>query len=226
MKTSLDQLALVHGTDKASNAHAYTPIYEKYFSHLRDEPILLVEYGVGGYDARGVPCSTAGGASLRMWADWLPKATIVGVDNCPKQLDFGGRDIHLYLGDQTDYHIADVIADRHGGFDIVIDDASHLSRQTIDTFRSAWRHLKPGGFYVLEDTANSYYTWAGPLHSSNDPDRPLHNGDPTMMQFMRRMADDVNWRDYVYPVQFWRGYKLEFAHFWHELVILRKAPDA
>ena len=225
MRITLDELARRYGTDKsaAPNQHAYTPIYERYFTHLRDEPITLVEYGVGGYDAAGKPCPTAGGASLRMWADWFPNATIIGVDNCPKILDFEGRNIHIWLGDQADPNVADALAEQFGPFDVVIDDASHLSRLTIATFKATWRHIKPGGFYVCEDTANSYYTWAGPLESSPDPDKPLHNGDQTMMQFFRRFADDVNYRDYIYPAKLWRGYQLEFAHFWHELVILRKA---
>jgi hypothetical protein len=207
---TLDELALRYGTDKASNGHGYTRIYESYFAHLRDEPIVLVEFGVGGY---GDPC--AGGASLRMWNDWFPKGRIIGVDDQPKNLHLGPR-VDIYRGDQASKGVINFIA-RHGPFDIVIDDASHVNSLTISTFENVWPHIKPGGFYVCEDTCESYKPKA-----RQDPDSPL--GLPTMMQFFRRLADEVNYEPHVYPAEYRCGYDLQFVHFWRWLAILRKQP--
>lgn len=45
----LDQLAIKHGTDKSSLHHDYCDIYERLFLHLKDENIVFIEAGVGGY---------------------------------------------------------------------------------------------------------------------------------------------------------------------------------
>lgn len=220
--STLDELGMRYGTDKATNFHGYTPIYEQYFHQLRDEPIVLVEYGVGGY---GDP--RAGGQSLRMWAEYFPKATIVGVDNQPKALSLVDR-VHIVIGDQTDTGVAEDLAATYGAFDIVIDDASHVSNLTIATFKAAWPHIRGGGFYVCEDTFLSYDESFG---GQPDPDAP---GDETAMQFFRRMADEVNYEvnytgphgsdGHGYPDRYHRGYRLQLAHFWPNLVILRKTP--
>ena len=64
---TLDSLAEKHGTDKGSVPVSglypkhYTRLYERYFAHLRDEEITLLEIGVQA------------GASLRMWEEILPR---------------------------------------------------------------------------------------------------------------------------------------------------------
>ena len=60
-RPTLTDLAIQHQTDKWGS-HSYTPHYEHHFNHLRDEPINLLEIGVGGYQD-----PQAGGNSLRMW---------------------------------------------------------------------------------------------------------------------------------------------------------------
>ena len=47
-RPTLTDLAIQHQTDKWSS-HYYTPHYEHHFKHLRDEPVNLLEIGVGGY---------------------------------------------------------------------------------------------------------------------------------------------------------------------------------
>jgi hypothetical protein len=46
--TDLAIQAIQHQTDKWSS-HYDTPHYEHHFKHLRDEPVNLLEIGVGGY---------------------------------------------------------------------------------------------------------------------------------------------------------------------------------
>lgn len=213
--STLDEIGLHHGTDKTTSLHGYTLIYERYFGHLRDEAITLLEYGVGGY---GDPHQ--GGASLRMWADYFGKATVIGVDIERKNLALGER-VHVYQGDQGDPLLAEAIEAVHGPLDIVIDDASHEAAPTVAAFKAIWPNIKRGGFYVCEDAGYTYpgapTRPGGPLTGKFGP----HDG-PTVMRFFERMADDIN--RHGYPAKFWRGYDLEFAHFWRDLVILRKQP--
>ena len=72
----LSLLAIQHGTDKAAD-HWYTPHYDQRFNGLREEPVHLLEIGIGGYKDPEI-----GGESLRMWRDYFthPDAVIVGLD--------------------------------------------------------------------------------------------------------------------------------------------------
>lgn len=67
-----------------------------------------------------------------MWQDYFPQGTIVGIDIVPPR-DFKTTDrIHVYQGNQADRtflsNVANEIAPQ--GFDIIIDDASHLGELT------------------------------------------------------------------------------------------------
>jgi hypothetical protein len=214
----LDELGRRHGTDKTT-IHNYTSVYERYFAPLRDDRLTLLEIGVGGYAD-----PQTGGQSLRMWAEYFPKATIIGLDDQPKTLNLPDR-VRVYRGDQTDAALIERLVEDYGQLDIVIDDASHICELSIGAFKAVWPHLKPGGLYICEDVFTSYHAGYG-----GHPDPDHQGGDPTAMQFFRRMADDLNyrtgWGADAYPAAFWRGYRLRFAHFWPQLVILGKANDA
>lgn len=54
---------------------AYLPIYEQLLFPLREQPFTLLELGVWS------------GASLEMWRDSFPRATIVGIDLGPPELE-------------------------------------------------------------------------------------------------------------------------------------------
>lgn len=55
-----------HFGDTDKGHHGYLPLYERHL--VREEITTLLEVGVFN------------GGSLRMWARWLPKARIVGID--------------------------------------------------------------------------------------------------------------------------------------------------
>lgn len=42
------------------------------------------------------------------------------------------------------------------GFDVIVDDGSHVPVHMLLTFLETWPHLKPGGMYVIEDIGFSY----------------------------------------------------------------------
>lgn len=126
---TLTEIGERHPTDKP--ALGYTAFYERHFKHLRHRRFALLEVG------------TAEGGGLQMWADWAPNARIVGVDIAPVQTVDTDRittiacDIHGYTPDRA--------------FDIVIDDGSHRPEDILQTFARLWPHVKPGGFYTVED---------------------------------------------------------------------------
>ena len=145
----LSRLSIHGGSDKYG-AHLYTPIYHKLFQHLRNRPIRLLEIGIGGYDS-----PKAGGASLRMWAEYFPHGAIVGLDIYPKQLAISPR-VTTIEGSQTDQGLLDRITAEHGPFDIIIDDGSHVVDHTIISFRHLFPKMAEGGIYAVEDVQTAF----------------------------------------------------------------------
>ena len=85
----LTRLAIKHGTDKWG-LHFYTPLYHELFCHLRDQPIRLLEIGVGGYSRHN-----NAGHSLILWEAYFQRGTIVGIDIHDKTELSCGR-VHVY----------------------------------------------------------------------------------------------------------------------------------
>jgi predicted O-methyltransferase YrrM len=203
----LDDIALRQGTDKASSDHDYCPHYEQYLEHLRDEPITLLEIGVWQ------------GASLRMWQEYFSHATVIGADNTLRRVDTGGAEVvHV---DQADRQGLDSLRTFHGPFDVIIDDASHISSLTIQTFEMLWPALNPGGLYVVEDLQTSYDSdnygtaeaWPDPANRTKFR--------TTAMQFCQHLADEVN-RE-LFPARYQLGYDVESVQFFQNICFIVKA---
>lgn len=183
---TLTDMADFFGSDKGTIKHNYTPVYEKHLSHLKAEPINLLEIGV------------ACGASLKMWSRYFPYAKITGVDIRPecKELCQGYPNVSIQIADATKETI-------FGSWDVIIDDGSHLSAHIARAFEKQWPWLKSGGFYVVEDLRCTYhpaYTVPFP-HDPEDKDRSHFmgmldrilrrcdaGGDVASVSFTREMA--------------------------------------
>ncbi len=161
----------------AEKHQLYLNHYARHFEHLAERRINLLELGV--YK----------GGSLLQWRDFFQNSQIVGLDLDPVDIhDPTGR-ISVYRGDQRDLLLLDRIACEHApdGFDIIIDDASHIAEFTKMSFWHLFdHHLKPGGYYVIEDWRISYweaaadgarYEWPEP--SRTRPTEFSPTGEPT-----------------------------------------------
>jgi hypothetical protein len=137
--SELEEIGFRYGTDKSRICHNYLPTYEQFFAPARHGVITLLELGVQD------------GYSLRTWREYFTKATIVGVD-CGPPLNHRLPNTFVYQCDQADPRLPGLLA-RHCPLDIIIDDASHLSVNTIASFRLLWPLLAPGGVYIIEDLA-------------------------------------------------------------------------
>jgi hypothetical protein len=150
MTKTLAQIAAQYDTDKTHSG--YIGPYERHVGHLRDLPIKLLELGVFR------------GGSLLMWQEFFAKGLIVGVDLGVNPFQEMPERIRFYQGAQDDSSFLDRSSQQCApeGFDIIIDDASHIGTLTRRTFQSLFmKHLKPGGFYVIEDWGTGYWdSWA------------------------------------------------------------------
>jgi hypothetical protein len=164
---SLAEIAARHSCDKGYhgpsarwNGNNYAATYEAYLHDRREEPLSLLEIGLGvtgpNWRADIVHGSNAqGGASMKMWADYLPNARITGLDINPATFLDTDR-ITTYQADQGSRESLAAFLDRHPEprFDIIIDDGSHRPDHQQITLEMLWPHLKSGGTYFIEDLSD------------------------------------------------------------------------
>src|SRR5712691_2306499 len=108
--------------------------YRRLLTGLEREPTSILEIGVKG------------GGSTAFWKALFPGATVVGVDIALRRwlTSKPSTDGVVYLqGDQSDAARLEEIAVRHGPFDLVIDDGSHV---TEDTHASVSKPGQTGDF--------------------------------------------------------------------------------
>ena len=162
---SMTSLANHYGSDKGTegpdltwgSTSNYTDIYEAYLWPQRHDPIRLLEIGMGvagdAWDARIVRGkNSGGGASIKMWADYFPRAHIYGIDvNAAPHLDTDR--ITTFVADQSDTDDLGRVVEGAGSepFDVIVDDGSHFHNHQQISFGYLFEHLKPGGLYFIED---------------------------------------------------------------------------
>lgn len=169
---TLDKIAIDKGTDKSSQIHNYCVKYEKWLPFNRLEPITILEIGV------------LNGESLETWREYYPNAKIVGIDimhQC-KRYEDQNRNIFVEIGSQDDPEFLQRVATKHGEFDLIVDDGSHINQHVITSFIHLIDSVKPEGVYVIEDCGTAYWEeWGGGFRQQN-----------TSVEFSKRLVDDVN----------------------------------
>jgi hypothetical protein len=121
--------------------------YGRELASLPDRPLCVLELGVRR------------GGSLRLWRDVLPGSVVAGLDLMPVDVEDTSGRIHTFVGYQQDPEVLDRIAAEVApeGFDLIVDDASHVGQYTVESFRHLFaNHLRSGGVYVLEDWSCAY----------------------------------------------------------------------
>lgn len=171
----IKQIANRYDTDKAVH-DSYLRNYEQYFKPLLDRDIRMLELGV--YH----------GGSLLLWRDYFKRGIIAGLDIEPVEIDDPTGRIRVYQGGQQDTELLDRIAREIApdGFDIIIDDCSHVGALTRTSFWHLFdKHLKSGGLYVIEDWGTGYWDeWVDGVRYS--PRATTHN--PALYRLTRLVS--------------------------------------
>lgn len=123
--------------DKGST-HSYIDVYESLLAPYRAE-CAFMEIGL------------ALGWSMKMFGEYFgPKSKLTGADISivfdTKEFD---ERFDFIQSDATKLPFLEAIGIR--GFDVIIDDASHMMQDQVDTFNLLKGHVKKGGLYIIED---------------------------------------------------------------------------
>ena len=150
----LTKIGNKHGVGKKAGRFVYTErVYYPILENIRYEKLNLLELGVGDT-----------GASVKMWKDFLPNSNIYlfdpffivdeSVTVTPEELEEYG--INVIKGNQLRTEDLLKIAEEQKKFDIIIDDASHISDGIQLSLAVLFPFLKPGGKYVVEDIHSAW----------------------------------------------------------------------
>jgi len=166
----LDVLANKYGTDKCKEKHYYTKWYNKYFSPIKDDVINILEIGIRK------------GCSHLMWRDYFKNGNIFGIDiKDQNSYDKKLKGVKCFLGDASDnFFLNKVCSSVKGGFDIIVDDASHKCAHQIKTFDFLFPKLNKGGIYVVEDLQTSYI--------------PKYSKGCNAINYFKDLVDSVNFK--------------------------------
>src|SRR5687768_9869028 len=135
--------AAATGTDKGPSQHNYTELYERLLFQWKDDPITIFEIGI------------AEGGSLAMWQSYFPKARIFAADILDKS-QFNNARVTTLVADQANRDQLQAAIEKSGGdIDVLIDDGGHTMEQQQVSLGFLFPHVRPGGYYVIEDVHTS-----------------------------------------------------------------------
>lgn len=113
--------------------HSYIDYYEELFRHVRYKTKMFLEIGINR------------GYSTQMWREYFVNSRIIGVDIINRGENISGCE--LIFEDATNPETFKNL----DGFDIVIDDGSHILEHQLKSFEILFPKLNKGGVYCIED---------------------------------------------------------------------------
>jgi len=128
-------------TDKIS--HGYIPVYKPVFDSIHNCERVL-EIGV------------AQGGSIKMLSAIFPNAKVYGID-LVQMPHLHTENITIHAANQERREDLERVVQETGGqpFDLIIDDGGHTMFQQQTSIACLFKHVKSGGYYILEDLHTS-----------------------------------------------------------------------
>ena len=163
---TLLEIGTTAGTDKVvankHDNHGYHRVYMRYMEGIRDQPVKLMEIGLGCSGdfpggMRYLGSAYTAGRSVEMWKKylsrvelWMAEADRACAEGLKKDLD---RGYEILIGDQSDKATLQQWVEQTGGeFDFIVDDGGHETSMIMSSFDVLFHSaLKPGGTYFVED---------------------------------------------------------------------------
>lgn len=181
---SLQEIGESHNCDKFT-VHRFGKLYERHLGLYRDSDIKLLEIGIGGEDYE------VGGASLLTWQAYFSKAQVHGIDIYDKSTLNTPR-IKTSILDQRDQDGLKTLWLQEGGFDVIIDDGSHKTEDTLLSFFGLFNLMRPGGVYVIEDLQTGYW----PSYGGTSIAQSFSNNT---IEWIKTLIDCLNRNEILWP---------------------------
>lgn len=192
----LTEIGYKTGTDKAVY-HGFTEIYDDIFKQY-DSPRIL-EIGV------------ASGQSLRMYREYFKNPYIVAMEIEPY---VAVENCKIVVGDQA--NVDDLRRCVYGEepFDIILDDGGHLMAQQQISLGYLFRHVKSGGYYILEDIHSSFLGYClvptGYTHTTYDMLRKMEKKELGFSNYIDESTQQ-ELLDRIESMQFWSRIPNDFS---------------
>ena len=184
----------------------FLEIYSNYFKDYKDKEINILEIGIDK------------GESLKIWRKYFTRAKICGIDIIDIKFQIEGVD--LIKANQTDEKTLKEICDKYKGFDIIIDDGGHHSKQIVISLNFLFDYLKDNGLYIVEDLQTSYFPRFG-------GSRLNLKKKTTSMNYLKSITDSINYEHNDKP--FFRSKKFDgmvkYIHFYQNVAILKRGKS-
>lgn len=168
-KCEVSKLCDVYGSDKGElrkdghpypwPSHTYADFYSRLFFHCRHGVKYVFECGLGTSNPNlpsSMGISGKPGASLRLWRDFFPNASVYGAD-IDKDVLFEEERIKTYFIDQLDPIAIKSFWKTVGikDFDFMIDDGLHTFEAGSTLFLNSIDKLSVNGIYIIEDVGSA-----------------------------------------------------------------------
>lgn len=183
----------------------YFDVYERHLAKFVGKAPKILEIGV------------LGGGSIEMWLKYFGEGTeVIGIDIDDRCLQYRYEgNAKIFLGDQSNPEFWDAFLDKFTGFDIIIDDGSHVMDHQVLTLAKTFPHLNVGGVYICEDTHTSYWPrWDGEYDKKG-----------TFLDYSKYLTDTMNqqhFREKMDPAVLKTFENLYSMSFYNSMVVLEK----
>ncbi|WP_129670088.1 class I SAM-dependent methyltransferase [Phytoactinopolyspora endophytica] len=211
----LGELSVRFGSDKET-FHRYMRHYEQHFARFRNQPIRLLEIGIGGGRDAYI-----GGGSLLMWQRYFKRGLVYGLDLFNKPNVHGPR-IRTVRGDQNDHEFLDNLGLQFGPFDVIIDDGSHINEHIMTSISGLFPYVRSGGFYVIEDLCFAY--WSAWNRYGDDAEAEM-----TSIDMIKSLIDGLHHQEAKAGLSYTPSYmdlNVAGMHVYHNIVMLEKGRNS
>jgi hypothetical protein len=128
------------------------------------------------------------GGSLEMWKDYFgDKLELHGLDVNPLCKGFENKalDTYIHIGSQHNATFLRDLMEKHGPFDIILDDGSHQSLHILTAFQVLYpTAVKKDGVYLVEDLMTNYW--------NNKEFNEGVKSDNTFMHYSKHLLNMLN----------------------------------
>jgi hypothetical protein len=134
------------GSDKCSDWHNYSTLYDFIFFGDREKDLKIFEVGIYG------------GSSVRSWKEYFKNSQIYCGDVNREYFVKEDRIESFFCDQDRPKSIREMWENdklKNIDFDVIIDDGKHEYVSNINFLENSYHKLKKGGFFIIEDLTKS-----------------------------------------------------------------------